>query len=126
MGIEQSRNDEFAAEVEHLRARRRGGVRGKQVANGVPLDQQRAIAKRRVGDTVDDRRASDEERRRRLRLAICQCGKRENCDDKKAEKNASDAHLGPPLSNSCRWGSTVSGWPIGLLFRLDKEIIASL
>ena len=115
MGIEQPRNYEFSAEIEHLRARRRGGVRGKQVANGIPLDQQRAISKRRVGESVDDRRASDEKRRRRLRLARCQCGKRENSGGKKAEKNASDAHFGPPLSNSGRNGLTVPSWPIGLL-----------
>ena len=62
VGIEQSRHDEFSAEIEHLRAHRRGGVRGQQVANGVALDQQRAVSQRRVGDTVDDGRASDEQR----------------------------------------------------------------
>src|SRR5437899_10896243 len=115
MGIEQSRNDEFSAEIEHLRARRRGGVRGKQLANDVPLDQQRAISKRRVGEAVDDRCASDEERRRRLRLAICQCGKRQNADDKKDEKNTSDGHLGPPLSNSIRSGLTDPSEHLGSL-----------
>ena len=44
MGIEQSRDDEFSAEIEHLRARRHGGVHGQQVANGVALDQQRAVS----------------------------------------------------------------------------------
>ena len=92
MGIEQPRDDEFSAEVEHLRARRRGGARGQDVSNGVPLDQQYAIAQRRVGDAVDDRRAPDEERRRRLRPAVGRCGKRENGDDKQAESGACDAH----------------------------------
>jgi hypothetical protein len=55
MRIEQSRDDEFAAKIEHLRARRRSGVRGKLVSNGVPLDQQRVISQRRVGQSVDDR-----------------------------------------------------------------------
>src|ERR1700730_249254 len=93
MGIEQSRNNEFSAEIEHLRPRRRGGVRGKQVANGIPLDQQRAISKGRVGESIDDRRPSDEKRRRRLRLARCRCSKRENSSDKNAEKNGSNTHL---------------------------------
>jgi hypothetical protein len=66
VGIEQSRNNEFAAEIEHLRTRRRGGVGGKQITNDIALDQQRAILKGRVRKSVDDRRPSDETRRRRL------------------------------------------------------------
>ncbi len=38
MRIEQPRDDELAGQVDHLRARRRGGVRGQHVANGVALD----------------------------------------------------------------------------------------
>src|SRR5262245_27346355 len=39
MGIEQSGNDEFSAEIEQLRARRRGGVCRKHLSNGIALDQ---------------------------------------------------------------------------------------
>src|SRR5438270_10264864 len=114
MGIEQPRNDEFSAEIEHLRTRRRGGVRGKHVANGGPLDQQCAISKRRVGDTVDNRRASDEKkRRRRLRLTRCQYGKRENSGGNTAKKNASDEHPDLPEQLAPEW-IDVSIWPIGL------------
>ena len=94
MGIEQPRDDEFPAEVEHLRARRRGGVRGQHLADGVALDQQGAIAQRRVGDAVDDGRAFDEKRRRRLRPAVGRRGKREKSGDEQAWNRACDAHLG--------------------------------
>jgi hypothetical protein len=93
MGIEQSRNNEFSAQIEHLHPRRRGGVRGSQIANDIPLDQQRAIPEGRIGESVYDSRPSDEKRRRRLRLAACQGGKRENSGDKNGQKNGSNTHL---------------------------------
>ena len=85
MGIEQSRDDEFSAEVEHLCARRRGGVGGQHVADDVSLDQQGAIAQRRVGDAIDDRRAFDEKCRRRLRPDVGRRAEPENRGDKQAE-----------------------------------------
>ena len=104
MGIEQSRNDEFAAEIEHLRARRHGGAGGDEIADRAALDQNGAIAQRLVGQSVDDDRASHEQRRRCRSLTECRPGRRENSGDNSAEHHASAAHLqSPPL----RWDA----WP---------------
>ena len=48
MGVEQPGNDELAAEIDHLRARRHGGIGGEDVADDVSLDQQRAIPQRGI------------------------------------------------------------------------------
>ena len=68
MGVEQPGNDELAAEIDHLRARRHGGIGGEDVADDVSFDQQRAIPQGSIREPIDEGRASDEERRRR-RLA---------------------------------------------------------
>src|SRR5262249_49156284 len=93
MGVEQSGDDEFPAEIDHLCTWRGYSALGQQFANDIALDQEGAALQRSVREAVHDRGARDEKRLWGLRPAARPCSKGEKCCN---ENVGTTAHALPP------------------------------